>query len=114
MPLIPVKERLASVNVCFPVLTSTLASRNVLYLGTSDPLARWCVEGLVCMSDKERAQLFRDRAAELRQIAPTMKDEAAATQLLRMALMYDTLAIKLDGGANDDGSFIPLPTPPEP
>ena len=59
------------------------------------------------MGDKERAQLFRDRAAELREIAPTMKDEAAAAQLLRMALTYDTLALRLDGGANDDGPSIP-------
>jgi hypothetical protein len=48
----------------------------------------------------ERAALFRARAAELREIAPTMGDMAAASQLLRMALTYDTLAIKLEGPSN--------------
>lgn len=61
----------------------------------------------------ERAALFRARAAELREIAPTMNDKAAGTQLLRMALSYDTLALRLEGPSNDDGSFVTLP-PPEP
>ncbi|HUO97112.1 MAG TPA: hypothetical protein VMU01_00500 [Rhizomicrobium sp.] len=31
-----------------------------------------------------------------------MSDTTAATQLLKMALTYDTLAIKLEGPSNDD------------
>ena len=50
----------------------------------------------------ERAALFRASAAELREIAPTTSDAPSATQLLKMALTYDRLAIKLEGPSNDD------------
>jgi len=71
------------------------------------------IEGCVVTREREleRAALFRVRAAELREIAPTMNDQAAATQLLRMALSYDTLALRLEGPSNEDGSFVPIQAP---
>jgi hypothetical protein len=51
------------------------------------------------MADQALAQLFRDRAAELRQIAGTLKDVPLRAQILRMAIMYEALALKLDSDA---------------
>lgn len=56
------------------------------------------------MRTASRAALFRTRAAELREIALTMRDKSAGMQLLHMALTYDTLALRLEGGASDDVS----------
>lgn len=43
-----------------------------------------------------RAELFKRRAAELREIAATMADEVSRVEMLRMAVSYDTLALRLE------------------
>lgn len=49
------------------------------------------------MATPDRASLFRERARELREMAPTMASLEARTSMFNMALAYGALALHLEG-----------------
>ncbi|MGH7175707.1 MAG: hypothetical protein ACREGR_05125 [Minisyncoccia bacterium] len=70
-------------------------------LNITSPVSGAAEERLMTEEEAERAQTFKDRAEELRRLAPSMKDEAARAQLMQMAVSYYTLATRLETPDSD-------------
>jgi hypothetical protein len=54
-------------------------------------LVDWCVK------DMQRVEKYRQRAAELRELANEMKDPQARDSLFLLAASYDSMAVNLKG-----------------